>query len=144
MRDVFDIALYVVAYCTKKGTPVSNLQLQKILYYLQLNFYRFFDEPAFNATFEAWEYGPVVPEVYRKYSIYGAAKIYDLKGPDYAVFLEKQKRIADLVIDKCVSISAWDLVERSHKKGGPWHDAYVAGEKRTIDNEIIRKYASGT
>ena len=33
MRDVMTVAKYVIDYCTRINKPISNLQLQKILYY---------------------------------------------------------------------------------------------------------------
>lgn len=36
--DALDIAAYIVQYCHETGTIVSNLKLQKILYFLQAEF----------------------------------------------------------------------------------------------------------
>ena len=36
--NVLDIAKYVIYYCTKKGYLITNLKLQKILYFIQAIF----------------------------------------------------------------------------------------------------------
>lgn len=36
MATPLDLAAYIVKHCLEKGKPVSNLQLQKILYFVQL------------------------------------------------------------------------------------------------------------
>ena len=36
MYSVIEVAKYVISYCMEKGNPISNLQLQKMLYYLQV------------------------------------------------------------------------------------------------------------
>ena len=49
---------------TEDGDYISNLKLQKLLYYSQGCFLALRDEPLFDSPIEAWTYGPVVPEVY--------------------------------------------------------------------------------
>ena len=75
MYSALDIAKYIIDYSNRRDTPVSNLQLQKILYYIQMNFYRRLNKPAFNEDIEAWRYGPVVSSVYNVYCMYGASDI---------------------------------------------------------------------
>ncbi len=140
MLDVLIVAKYVVDFCTRSGTPVSNLQLQKILYYIQLNFYRRFDEPAFIGEFEAWEYGPVVPQVYYQFYTYGAAKICNLYDTARGIFDGERRELANSVIGACVNLSVWELVSRSHKKGGPWDQVYRNNATR-IPNDLLIEYA---
>lgn len=63
MYDAVELAKYIVSKCIKDEHPISNLQLQKILYYIQK---RFVDEGTrtFSDEIEAWRFGPVVPNVY--------------------------------------------------------------------------------
>lgn len=46
---------------------ISNLKLQKLLYFSWLEYYRRNGTPLFEEEFEAWKYGPVVPSVYYDY-----------------------------------------------------------------------------
>lgn len=50
---------------------VTNLKLQKILYYVQGYFLAKFDRPLFPDEIQAWKFGPVVPSVYYEFSSYG-------------------------------------------------------------------------
>ncbi len=43
MKSVLSVAKYIITYCSGIGRPVSNLQVQKILYFLQLAYFRKFD-----------------------------------------------------------------------------------------------------
>ena len=43
---------------------ITNLRLQKLLYFIQAVFLVQFNRPAYTETIEAWPYGPVVPEAY--------------------------------------------------------------------------------
>ena len=75
MYSAVDIADHIVGRCAKLGRPVTNLQLQKILYYVQLNFLRAFDKYAFEDDILALRHGPAVKEVYYKYNIWGRHEI---------------------------------------------------------------------
>ena len=55
--------------------PISNLQLQKILYYLQVYFIQHEGIPLFEDEIEAWQFGPVIPEVYYEYCGFGGFEI---------------------------------------------------------------------
>jgi uncharacterized phage-associated protein len=48
--------------CGTDQHPISNLQLQKILYYIQKTFLEN-GMVAFDDEIEAWKFGPVVPAV---------------------------------------------------------------------------------
>lgn len=64
MGDVLTLAKYIVTKCVRDCCPISNLQLQKILYFIQVDALKTTGEPAFLNNIEAWQFGPVVPEVY--------------------------------------------------------------------------------
>lgn len=116
MYSVIEVAKFVISYCMEMGTPVSNLQLQKILYYLQVYCMRHNIE-LYREDIYAWQHGPVVPEAYFRFSGYGASRIQN------RYTTEIEERIQGLiypVIENLRNISAWKLVEMTHKKGLPW------------------------
>jgi uncharacterized phage-associated protein len=49
------------------GTPISNLKLQKLLYYIQGWHLGIYGTPAFSEEIQAWVHGPVVPAIFQKY-----------------------------------------------------------------------------
>lgn len=138
MHDAVDIAKYIVNLCTLNGTPISDLQLQKILYYVQINFFRILGVPAFDNTIEAWPYGPVVPDVYKEFGKYGSSKICKLYHN--VDFPDNEEHLINRVVEACISIGPWELVELSHKVGGPWQKTY-RGKKEKIPMNVIREYA---
>ena len=75
MLNAMDAAKYVINLCAAENEPISNLQLQTILYYIQAAFYKHFGRPCFDDNFEAWMFGPVLPEVYYQYC---GAGVYDI------------------------------------------------------------------
>ena len=73
--NAIDLARYIISKCSKEHCSISNLQLQKILYYIQVEWLSKNNEPLFNNDICAWQFGPVVPDVYYLYNGYGASKI---------------------------------------------------------------------
>ena len=56
------------------GDGISNLKLQKLLYYCQGTYLAIKGTPLFEHPIEAWEHGPVVPEVYHQYKEHGSGQ----------------------------------------------------------------------
>ena len=46
--NAIDLARYIISKCSKEQCPISNLQLQKILYYIQVEWLSKNNEPLFN------------------------------------------------------------------------------------------------
>lgn len=58
MYDALTVAEYVIKYSTLSGMPVSNLRLQKVLYFIQAEFMVSTNSECFNDRIEAWDLGP--------------------------------------------------------------------------------------
>ncbi len=116
MYNVIEVAKFVISYCTSMGTPVNNLQLQKILYYLQVYYLRK-GNSLFDADFYAWQHGPVVPEVYYMFSGYGASNIQYV----YSTELDQETQAAITpIIEKLRLLDPWTLVRMTHRESQPW------------------------
>ena len=71
MLSCFAIADYFIALAQETGSFVSNLKLQKLVYYAQAWHLALHKEPLFPEDFQAWVHGPVIPELYQKYKPFG-------------------------------------------------------------------------
>lgn len=119
-----DIAKYIVSYCSEKHQPVSNLKLQKMLYYTWVDYYKTTGVALFLDDICAWQLGPVVPDVYYVFCSYAGTPIirtYDVR------LSTNDSDIINKIIDIYISIPASILVTMSHKKGGPWDIVYRDG-----------------
>lgn len=142
MYSALKIARYIIWWCNINGYSISNLKLQKILYFVQAQFLVSRRIPCFGEEIQAWEYGPVVPEVYHKYKVYGGGNIPALGSFESPVSIcEEDRLLIDGIIGECVNYSASSLVELTHNQL-PWKEAYVPGWNNTISNESIRSYFS--
>lgn len=133
------VAKYIIMRCNELKKTISNLKLQKILYFVQAEFLVAKNAPCFPNKIEAWDFGPVIPDVYHKYKIYGSASIPStLKGEDIS-FSSEDKSLIDGIIDECSKYSASTLVEITHNQA-PWKDAYLPYCNATISNSSIKQY----
>ena len=132
MYSALLIAKYIIRRCAACGKSISNLKLQKILYFVQAEFLVDIGVCCFSDAIEAWDFGPVVPVVYRVYRIYGSANIpAETSNGLPSIRSEDMDRI-NSIVDECSEYSASQLVEITHNQS-PWRDAYY---KPGVNNEI--------
>ena len=68
MVNVVDIASYISErYMKDYGERIDEMKLHKLLYLTQRECLIQTGEPMFEATFHAWRYGPVLPEIRQMY-----------------------------------------------------------------------------
>lgn len=137
MLSAYDVAKYFLLLVSEdEGDVISNLKLQKLLYYAQGFSLAIFDEPLFPEKVEAWIHGPVVPEAYHKYKIYGRQSISYHGDADLSKFNEDAKELLDEVYEVYGQFSASMLRNFTHEEP-PWKDT-PAGEEITLDS--MKKY----
>jgi uncharacterized phage-associated protein len=102
---------------------VSNLKLQKLLYYQQGFHLAYFGHSLFEEDIEAWQYGPVVPSIYNHFKTYANKGIeyYEdtitLTGPHEESLFHEINRIYG-------AYSAIGLMEMTHREM-PWRTTAV-------------------
>ena len=110
------------------GDLITNLKLQKLVYYAQGFHLAIYDEPLFPEPINAWEHGPVVEELYRYYKSYGAQPIEADGNYDLDMLTNDHKELLDEVYTVFGQFSAWKLRNMTHSEA-PWLN--------TSQNEII-------
>ena len=128
MYDALDVAKYIIRSEADSGRSVNNLRLQKLLYFVQVSFLIRRDEPCFDNRIEAWEWGPVVPEVYYKFSHWCGGAILSSFITDGAYISERDAHTISEMLDACSRLSTSELVNRS-KSHDPWRKAYNSASK---------------
>jgi uncharacterized phage-associated protein len=140
--NVNDIANKILNCATTDDTQelISNLKLQKMLYYMQGYFLARFDSPLFNDDIEAWMYGPVVPSVYYMYSEHGKNGIEWNEVP--INLTEEEEDLFTAVYDNYSIYSGSKLIDMSHNEP-PWKDidnAGRVGRGTVISKESLRDF----
>lgn len=119
------------------GERLTNLKLQKLLYYQQGFHLAFFGTPLFAEDVEAWMYGPVVPAVDDEYSAYGSSALPEVKEP--VSLSENEEELFNEVYDAYREFSAIGLMNRTHSER-PWLDAVPHDRGTVISQESMMSY----
>ena len=119
------------------GERLTNLKLQKLLYYQQGFHLAFFGTPLFAENVEAWMYGPVVPAVYDEYSAYGSSALPEVKVP--VSLSEDEEELFNEVYDAYREFSAIGLMNRTHSER-PWLDAVPHDRGTVITQDSMMAY----
>lgn len=137
MYTAMNLSKYIVSKCIADGHPISNLQLQKILYYIQRNFLKR-GKNAFCDDIEAWKFGPVVPNVYYHYCGYGSMLI--TIPCSYDEVDKEDRKAIDSIVEEKRDLKPWELVEDTHKENSAWAQTYKngLGYRNVISNKLIK------
>jgi uncharacterized phage-associated protein len=120
------------------GDTISNLKLQKLVYYAQGCALALWGRSLFPEPIKAWVHGPVVPQLYHEYKKYGAGAILipDEKNIDWSKFDDETRDLLDEVYAVYGQFSAWKLRDMTHQEP-PWRDAFPDEE---ITHEALQAY----
>lgn len=135
-----DVSATLINYANSKGYRITNLQLQKLLYFTQVEYLKQTGRYLFEEEFQAWTYGPVQYEVWKFYRLYNRKSITKILVGNIISDSELEK-ILDNKIEVYFRKNVWELVEQSHEEA-PWKNA-VAHNDKMISNASIKKFALG-
>lgn len=94
-----DIAKYVVSKCTKDGKPITNLQLQRILFLCQEKSLRQRQVSLFSDEIEMWEIGSVIVDVYYSFCGSGTMTIIGEYFPSVKIS-KRDKKFVDKIVEE--------------------------------------------
>ncbi|HAA28445.1 MAG TPA: hypothetical protein DCE56_13130 [Cyanobacteria bacterium UBA8553] len=85
-----EIADYFIYVANDTGSFISNLKLQKLVYYAQAWHLALYDTPLFDEDFEAWVHGPVIPALFDQYQEFGWKPILkEVEKPEFSLELDE-------------------------------------------------------
>lgn len=142
-----EVAARYLVYLASQGdepSPITHLQLQKLLYYAQGTHLAMVGRELFASKIEAWTHGPVVPDLYPVFADFGSNPIPPHCGRDDATMSEEDRATLDRTWQTYGRFSAWHLREKTHREP-PWRDARKslpagAASKATIGVESMRAF----
>nr|WP_278764593.1 type II toxin-antitoxin system antitoxin SocA domain-containing protein [Limosilactobacillus mucosae] len=115
---MMDLAHHIIAVAHENNIPVTNLQLQKVMFFslkhaMNANLLpQEVIEEMYDRPFLVWRYGPVVEDVYNEFSVYGATPILD----DYTLVKELDNEGFNREICDLLKQNVFKLVRESHQE----------------------------
>lgn len=141
MADVFEVADFFIDIANRsEDDQITNLKLNKLLYYAQGAFLARTGQLLFDDEIEAWDLGPVVPEIYRRYKVCGKMPIAS-EGTDINISAFTEEEM-DAMLDVAREFGQYTgakLVSMTHRPNTPWSETRRLGEK-VISNKRIKQY----
>ena len=131
----FHIADYFIWLANETGAFISNLKLQKLVYYAQAWYLAIYKKPLFDEDFQAWVHGPVIPELYNRYRQYGWRPIQEEVEPNLP---EEVLAFLSEVADEYFACDAYELEQMTHLED-PWNRARGNLPPDAPSNEIVFK-----
>lgn len=159
MYEARKICNFLLANFDAVEFDLTNLRMNKLLFFIHAESLRQRPEGLIRNHFEAWQFGPVIRPVFDAFKIYNDSPVTALaQYLDYA----SGKRIPvpyDDIRDEDLKIivrefrnysrfSTGQLVSLSHEPGGPWdvvYRAHLADATLSprISNRLIRSHFAG-
>lgn len=146
MTSALTVAQAFLDLATQESASLTNMQLQKLVFFAHgVHLAAFEGKPLIQEQVRAWDFGPVVPELYERLRQFGRGMVV----PDFAQELRGNIKPESTEMEAIRSVweaykgySAWELSDISHQEGSPWHSVWSEQGRRygEIPNTTIQKY----
>ena len=137
------IANTIICLSRQRGIEISNLKLQKLLYYAQAWYLAIEGRPLFDEDIEAWVHGPVVASIFRDFKRYRWQPI-DCEAE--VVDSREIRNFVSNVIQRYGVFTATQLERLTHREE-PWRAARAglppdASSRNIISKESMQRFYS--
>jgi uncharacterized phage-associated protein len=127
------VADTLIFLARERNIEISNLKLQKLLYYAQAWNLAIAKRPLFNEDIEAWVHGPVVPSVFRRFKSYSWNTIDEPVEP---IHNKEVREHLTSVLDVYGNLGATQLERITHNED-PWKIAREGVSPDVSSNRVI-------
>ncbi len=126
------IANYFIERANSEGQGVTPMKVQKLVYFAYGWHLAIYDSPLIYEEMQAWDYGPVFPELYRAIKHYGSGKVVGFAGvvydmhpfnktcPHVAIDDGNVRSLLDRIWKVYGGYTGVKLSNMTHLAGSPW------------------------
>lgn len=139
--DARSVANAILIEAWRQGKELTIMQLLKLVYFAHGWSLALLNRPLISDPIEAWQYGPVVPSVYKALPGAGSKVISSeikIDGFPLIPSLDAQEvEIVKSIVKNYGDLHAFQLSELTHTPKSPWSQT---PQYQSIPNQIIRDY----
>ena len=130
------VAKYV---CELGGWKISNLELQKLLYIINLLHVGLKGDRLIVEDFEAWDYGPVVRSIYDKCKMFGGGNIWKATFDNVCEgeLTDEDKDFIEHYFEQLKDKTPAELIGITHRSKGGWARSYIPRANMVIQQQYI-------
>lgn len=132
--------------CELEDWSITNLEANKLLYFAQMIALGETGRPLVKERFQAWNLGPVLPDVYHKAKAFGDKPIRHFIFSGSGPVAERCEKVLKKTLKEFGELSSAQLVAESHWRKGAWAKHYRDGAKgiEIPNNDILAEYRART
>lgn len=128
--------------CELSGWTVSNLKINKLLYIAHMFHLGRGRGPLVSDSFEAWDYGPVLPNVYHQAKAFGSGPVRNVFNRVHDIPSGTEADILREAYESLRNARPGHLVNITHWEHGAWAKNYRPGGRHIIipDSDILDEF----
>ena len=149
MYDARSVANSVLQESWRRGYELTQLDIQKICYFLNGHHLRDYGQPLISTDFVAWKHGPVQTSLYESFKKWGDGPIRELatafdpirrrNKPLPEVTANSARVTIDVYLDRYARLPAHVLVGLTHRRGTPWEITRKLAESSANIGMVIER-----
>lgn len=144
MYDARTVANELLRLARESGRPLTNMQLQKLVYIAHGYSLAILHRPLIKQGVEAWQYGPVIRDLYDALRAYGAGVVREpIEKLSKESVSETDRVLLAKVLNAYGRFSGPQLSTMTHREGTPWREVYdphAFFNNDQIPDELIQKH----
>ena len=142
VHDPKAVANWFIGRGISEGSPLTHIEVQKLMYFSHGWMLGIHEQPLHHGVWEAWRYGPVLPEIYFKLNYNQGEPITSGIPVPPEEFTDEELSIMNVVYGYR-RLGTSTLIGMAHSRGGPWDQVWCdRGDSGIISNEMMRPYFS--
>lgn len=141
------VANEFIRLANESNRAFTPLQLIKLVYIAHGWMLGIHQRPLIRDRIEAWQYGPVIPNLYHDLKSYGSAHVRTPLSSFSSLFAssiamdDEEKELVLGVFKGYGRMNGIQLSSLTHRPGTPWHDTWVPGSRGlVISNDLIAEH----
>jgi len=136
-KQVANLFLY---WANKNGDLITNLKMQKLLYYAQAWHLVNFNQRLFRDKILAWKLGPVIEGLYQEWKHFGYSPIKHTNTErEASPFSRPQLKFLEEFFAIYSNLSSTAMVSMTHAEA-PWKNAIANGENTEISPVEMKEF----
>lgn len=138
------IANEFIELARNEGKSLTNMQLQKLVFLAQGYTLAILEHPLYYHNTHAWQWGPVIPKLYKTLQKYGGNLVSDtLESEDSLPKESDEMEIVKAVLDSYGHMTGAQLSALTHKPNTPWSITWEKNKFGVIPEQLIAEYYKG-